>query len=149
MPSVYTNVKLRNPEIILIPITDDEKEKQEQKFMGDDDLYVLYKLPDSDQIQIGMLSSSMREYFPETVNVWDLIYATSKAYFYNGSSQMERDASQITDRPVYRIRPTDDRTVSEYDILNATDENNLSIRLEDVVDGNYMVEKTAPSTLRK
>ncbi|MCI8347671.1 MAG: hypothetical protein HFJ12_06995 [Bacilli bacterium] len=140
----YVNVRLRNPDIILIPITEDEKE-----CLDEEDLYVLYKLPDSKQIQIGMLSPSMREYFPSTTNIWNLIYATSKAYFYNGGSELEAESSQITERPVYRVGPTDDRTVNEYTILNATDENNLSICLKDVIEGNYIVEKSSPSILRK
>lgn len=144
MLNVYTNVRLQNPNIILTPITEDEKE-----CIDKEDLYVLYKLPDSEQIQIGMLSPSIREHFPSTANIWNLIYATSKAYFYNGGSKLENEASQITERPVYRVSPTDDREVNEYDILNATDENNLAICLKDVVEGNYVVEKNSPSILRK
>jgi hypothetical protein len=91
----------------------------------------------------------MRKYFPSTANVWNIDSATSMAFFYNGCSELENNASQITDRPVYRVRPSDDRMVSSYDILNGTPENGLRIRLEDVVDGNYTLNSETPSKSRK
>ena len=140
-------VRLRNPEIILMPITEQEKEKYENN-SWDGSLYVLYKTPLSEEIQIGMLSASMQRYFPATANVWNLEYATSKAFFYNGYSELEKNALKITDRPVYRIRPSDERTVLEYDILNATKENGLRIFLEDVVDGTYTIDGDTQYTHR-
>lgn len=140
-------VRLRNPEIILMPITEQEKEKYENN-SWDGSLYVLYKTPLSKEIQIGMLSASMQRYFPATANVWNLEYATSKAFFYNGCSELERNALKITDRPVYRIRPSDERTVLGYDILNATKENGLRIFLEDVVDGTYTIDGDTQYTHR-
>ncbi len=68
-------------------------------------------------------------------NVWQLDCATSKAYFYSGTSELREKAMEITDRPVYQIRPSDYRTVVGYDVLNGTVENGLKISLEDVVDG--------------
>lgn len=136
-------VRLRNPNIILTPITNEEKELFEKDFMGDESLYVLYRLPNSEGIHIGMMSSLMRNYFSTTAN------ATSKAFFYNGCSNLENNASKITDRPVYRVSPSDDRMVSSYDILNGTSENGLRISLEDVVDGNYTLNVETPSVLRK
>ena len=133
-------VGLRNPEIILMPITEREKEKYE-KDSWDGSLYVLYKTPLSEEIQIGMLSASMQRYFPATANVWNLEYATSKAYFYNGCSELEKNAELVTDRPVYKIRPSDKRTVLGYDILNGTKENGLRVWLEDVVDGTYAIDE--------
>ena len=141
-------VKLKNPDIILMPISNEEKEKYENEFMGDESIYVLYRLPDSEKIQIGMMSTSMRKYFPLTANVWKLDNATSRAFFYNGTSDLERSAMEITDRPVYRIRPSDDRTVIGYDVLNGTPENELRIWLEDVVDGRYTINSDI-STVRK
>ena len=106
------------------------------------------KTPLSEEIQIGMLSASMQRYFPATANVWNLEYATSKAFFYNGCSESERNALKITDRPVYRIRPSDKRTILGYDILNATKENGLRIFLEDVVDGAYTIDGDTQYTHR-
>ena len=143
------SVRLRNPDIILTPITDEEKEQFEKDFMGDESIYVLYRLPDSEGIHIGMMSSSMRKYFPANANVWNLDSATSMAFFYNGCSELENTASEITDRPVYRVRPSDDRMVSGYDVLNGTPENGLRVSLEDVVDGNYTLNAETPSVLRK
>lgn len=139
------SVRLRNPDIILMPITDEEAEELSKRFMGDEDIYVLYRLPEVEGIHIGMLSSSMREHFPMTANVWNLDEASSSALFYNGCSELERKAEEVTDRPVYRIRPTDDRMVAGYDVLNGTPENNLRVWLEDVVDGKYTVEPEIPS----
>lgn len=138
------SVKLKNPEIILTPITAEEKEQLEKDFMGDESIYVLYRLPDSEEIHIGMMSSSIGKYFPVIANIWNLDNATTKAFFYNGCSELENIASQITDRPVYRVVPNDDRTVYGYSVLNATKENNLYVPLEDIVDENYTLndEKT-------
>ena len=138
-------VRLKNPDIILMPISDEDKEQYEKEFMGDESIYVLYRLPDSEEIQIGMMSSSMRKYFPSTANVWQLDNATSKAFFYNGASDLAKKAMGITDRPVYRIRPSDNRTVDDYDVLNGTPENGLRVWLEDVVDGKYTIMADTPT----
>lgn len=140
-------VRLRNPEIILMPITEQEKEKYENN-SWDGSLYVLYKTPLSEEIQIGMLSASMQRYFPATANIWNLEYATSKAFFYNGCSELERNALAIKDRPVYRVRPSDERTVLGYDILNATEENGLGVFLEDIIDGTYTIDGDTQYTHR-
>lgn len=71
------------------------------------------------------------------------------AFFYNGCSELESSTSQITDRPVYIVRPSDDRMVSGYDVLNGTPENGLRICLKDVVDKNYTLNPKTPSVLRK
>lgn len=143
------SVRLRNPDITLTPITDEEKKQFESDFMGDESIYVLYRLPDSADIQIGMMSSSMRKYFPSTANVWGLDSATSKAFFYSGASVLAANATQITDRPVYRVRATDSRTVAGYDVLNGTADNGLRVWLEDVVDGKYALSVEKPSAIRR
>ena len=117
--------------------------------MGDERIYVLYRLPNSEGIHIGMMSSSMRKYFPSIANVQNLESATSLAFFYNGCSELESSASQITDRPVYKVRPSDDRMVYGYDVLNGTTENGLRIQLEDIVDENYTLNVETPSVQRK
>ena len=114
---------LKNPNIILMPISEKEKEGYLNDLLGDESVYVLYKLPESNDIHIGMMSSSTKAYFPSTSNVWRLDEATTKAYFYNGGSVLENKAMEITDRPVYRIRPSDDRIVSGYDVINGTPDN--------------------------
>lgn len=144
-----TSLRLNNPDIILTPITDEEREQIENETMGDESIYVLYRLPDSKGIHIGMMSSSMRRYFPCTANVWELDNATTKAFFYNGCSELENAADEIGDRPVYRIRPTDDRMVSGYDVLNGTPENGLRVWLEDIVDGRYTINKDSQSVEEK
>ncbi len=143
------SLKLKNPGIILMPITDEEREQFEKEFMGDESIYVLYRLPHSEGIHIGMMSSSMRKYFPATANVCNLDSTTSMSFFYNGSSELENSALEITDRPVFRVRPSDDRMVLDYDVLNKISENGQRIRLEDVVDGNYTLNAETPFVLKK
>ena len=46
---------------------------------------------------------------------------------------------EVTDRPVYRIRTTDGRTVAGYDVINGTNENGLRIWLDDVVEGKFTI----------
>ena len=90
-------VRLKNPCIILTPITDEEKEQYEEDSTGDESIYVLYRLPDSEEIQIGMMSTSMRKYFPSTANVWQLGNATSKAFFYDVASAFKKNAMEKVD----------------------------------------------------
>ena len=143
------SIKVKNPDIILAPITDEEKEQMESKFMGDECLYVLYKLPESEDINIGMLASSVRKYSPGVANVWKLRNATTMAFFVNGASELEEAAPRITSRPVYRINPSDDRKVSSYKLLNGNAENGLDVSLEDVVDGKYTVTRKASAPKEK
>ena len=143
------SVRLRNPALILTPITDEEKEAAEKEFMGDESIYVLYKLPTSGNIHIGMMSSSVRRYSPGVANIWNLDEATSMAFFHNGGSKLEAGARSITDRPVYRIVPGDDRVVNECQILNGTPYNGLEVELDDVVEGNYSINKEEPVEYKK
>ena len=48
----------------------------------------------------------------------------------------------------FKNRPSDERTVLGYDILNATKENGLRIFLEDVVDGTYTIDEDTQYTHR-
>lgn len=135
-------VRLKNPSIVLMPITEEEKEYLEnRRFVGNEAIYVLYKLPNIDKIFIGMMAASTTTYFSATENIWNLRYAIEKAYFYNGCSELEKMASEITDRPVYKVKPTDDRLVDSYDVLNGTEENGLLVLLEDVVSGKFQIEE--------
>lgn len=143
------SVRLKNPEVILTPITEEEKTGLEKEFMGDENIYVLYKLPDSGNIHIGMMSSSVRKYCPSVANVHQLEKATAMAFFYNGSSTLESNASNVTDRPVYRIVPTEDRVISECQILNGSPDNGLEVFLDDIVEGNYTLTTKKPSILQK
>ena len=132
-------IRLKNPSIILTPITEEEKDVLTKEFCGDMSIYVLYRRPMHEGIQIGMLSSSMRTHFSSTANYYQVEESEEKAYFYNGCSDLERIATEVTDRPVYKVRPNDDRTVAGYDVLNGTKVNNLRIWLEDILDGSYKI----------
>lgn len=144
------SVRLKNPSIALVPISDLERESMEKRLFGDERLYVLYELPNYDGIHIGMLSESARRYTPDLANVGNLEYATSMAYFYNGGSQLLEDADEINDRPVYLVSPTDDRRVASYSLSNADKNVALSIRLEDVVNGEYtVVDKEKAAEFKK
>ena len=134
-------VRLRNPGIIAMPISDEELKEYEDGTKSDEFLYVLYRLPGSGGIEIGMMSSSAINYYPGLANISRLDDATTKAYFYCGGSNLMNQAMEITDRPVYLIGPSDNRTVEEYYVINATENNGLYVPLEDVVDGKYTVKK--------
>lgn len=129
-------VRLKNPSLILTPVSEGEKD-----VMDLESIYVLYRLPESDDINIGMMSPITRKYSPSLANVWHLDSATSYAFFYNGGASLEENASRFTDRPVYKVAPSDDRKVAGYSVLNATEENGLEISLEDVVDGDGPLTK--------
>ncbi len=143
---VELQVRLKNPSIILMPITEEEKEcLEKRRFVGNEAIYVLYKIPNCERVFIGMMAASTTTYFSGIANVWNLQYATEKAYFYNGGSELQRTAEEITDRPVYQIEPTDDRFVDNYAILNGTTENGFMIPLDDVLDGKFQIkEKELP-----
>lgn len=134
-------VRLNNPSLILTPVSEGEKD-----VMSDESIYVLYKLPESEDINIGMMSSSVRKYSPGLANIWHLDSATSYAFFHNGGSGLEDNAHRLTDRPVYKIAPTDDRKVGGYSILNATEENGLGIALEDIVDEGFPITRDISRT---
>lgn len=123
-------VRLKNPGIVLMPITEEEK----NSFESDNSLYVLYKLKDSEDINIGMMASYMQKYYPGLANVFELDNAVTKAFFYSGGSNLKYGADEVNDRPVYIINPDDDRVVDSYEIIN-----NVNVSLEDVVDGNYTI----------
>ena len=101
------SVKLRNLDIILTSINDEEKKQIESDFMSDESIYVLYRLANSEKINIGMIS----KYCPYMANVWNLNSATSLTFFYNGCSELENNAFQITDKPVYKIKPSNNRMI--------------------------------------
>ena len=103
-------VRLRNPGIIAMPISDEELKEYEDGTKSDEFLYVLYRLPGSGGIEIGMMSSSAINYYPGLANISRLDDATTKAYFYCGGSNLMNQAMEITDRPVYLIGPSANRT---------------------------------------
>lgn len=134
-------VNLKNPDIILMPITEEEATHFGSRSYGDESIYLLYKTSDSeDVIQIGMLSSSVSKSSPDLANLWRVKDSTDIAYFYSGCIGLEQMAFDITDRPVYRITPNDDRTVSRYTILNATVENGLNVSLDDLLAGKFVID---------
>ena len=135
--------------IILAPITDEEKKVLTKVFLGNESLYVLYRRPMCPGIQIGMLSESMRKYSPETANCDGLDEATEKAYFYNGCSRLEEIAPQIIDRPIYKIYPSDEKTVDRYQILNRTHIRRLKIRLTRLLEGTYKIYPEPVSVMER
>ena len=64
--------------------------KEIEERTGNENIYILYRLPNSEGIHICMMSSSMRKYYPAIANVWNIGSATSFAFFYNGGSDLER-----------------------------------------------------------
>ncbi len=122
------SVRLKNPSIILKPLTNDEVEEHNNGFS---DLYVLYRNKEGG-IEIGI--PSMQRYFPATANMYGVDEAIEKAFFYCGSSKLKEQAPTITDRPVYEVYPTDNRQVAEFNILNS-----VEVDLAYVLDGSYTI----------
>ena len=137
----------KGPIITLLPITKLERIRFKDE-TASENVYVLYKLDESDQIQIGMVSEIMRRYFPIESNMDNLDKAIAKQYFVNGGKNLLSIASSITDRPVYIITPTIERTVKTYSIVNATIDNGLDVSLNDKILGNYKVQDTNDYSLR-
>jgi len=113
--------------IVLTPITEEEKD-----FLLNQNVYILYRTDQSDEIHIDMMSPSVSKYFPEIINKREIANVTAKAYFYNGGENLFNIG-----RPVYRVRPTENNIVSGYDIVNICPEHSNRVWLEDIVDGNY------------
>lgn len=103
--------------LILIPITKEEQYKIVDT-LGDDNLYMLYRRKNSSEIDIGMLSSTMREYYPEIANARHLDEVFLCRYFYGGGEEILDKASELRDRPVYIVLVTPDRKIEKLDILN-------------------------------
>ena len=88
------------------------------------DLYALYT---SDRgIEIGILDPELVEDLPTIANIGGLEDTDDIALFV--------DATDVTDRPVYKIYPAINRTVGTYDILNG-----FVVSLDKVVTGEYKV----------
>ena len=132
-------VRLNNPDIILMPLSNREKDNLERQFMGNESIYVLYRLPDSEEIHIGMMAESIRKN-SVIKNVKYLNKATTKAYFYDGASILYNKANEITDRPIYQVFPSNKRTVLGYNILNFDVSKNARVKLDDIVNGNTFLD---------
>ena len=121
-----------NNEMIITPITEEEK-RQLIDLKMQDNIMVLYRTEKSNDIQIGMLAKAIKDFFPQLTNLDKIQYASDLAYFF-GVNGSDRNID-ISDRPVYSIKPTAERTVGEYQLLNPSIDNN--VWLEDVLEGNY------------
>ena len=121
-------VNLNNPTIILTPLSEEEAENK----FDFASLYVLYVNYFND-VEIGI--PDMKEYSYFLANMQGLKDATKKAYFYSGGNSLKMKASEITDRPVYEVLPSDDRKVVACNIIN-----NVNIGLTDVLNGKFQPE---------
>lgn len=122
--------------LILIPITKEEQYNIVEN-LGDDNLYILYKREEKEEIEIGMLSSIMREYYPHLANTYHLDEIREEAYFYGGGVELLEKALQIKDRPVYKITPTLDRKVKYQEVLNEQE----NIDIEEIMKGKRFTYK--------
>lgn len=117
--------------IILVPITEDEKEHIESIF-GDfatQYIYVLFRTPSKGGIQIKKLNSYNKMKFHDH---------ESRAYFYNENSN-NKNFDGWKGVPVYEIFKDVDDTVMEYNILNSTANNNLNVWLDDILNGAFQI----------
>lgn len=91
------------------------------------DMYALYTSDDSEEINIAILDPELMVDMPAVANIGGLEDATDVALFV--------DAIAVTDRPIYKIKVSTNRTVAKYDILNDYD-----IELRDIVTGKNKEE---------
>ena len=124
---ISVGVGLKNPKIILMPITEEESKKYASLFAS---VYLLYRCDDSEEIQIGI--PDLQSYSFIAANMYGAEYAAEKAYFYCGGSNLAVSADSITDRPIYAIVPTCSRTVAEVEVLNGID-----IELNQILSSGY------------
>ncbi len=142
----------KNQKILLVPITLEEKQKFEHRFMGDEELYVLYCL-DNELIHIGMLSSFEKIFHPEQSNLDKLKDATNSAYFYIlNIKKIDEYGDLLIERPIYEINYNNvlgDKIVSDYEIINKKYKNNLDIDLLDVVRGQFEYNEVSSYCFKK
>jgi len=128
-------------DMIIIPITTNERQELINMNMQDD-IVVLYRTNKSNDIQIGMLAESIRKYFPKLANLDKINEAYDLAYFVGNGKSVNIN---IYDRPVYLIKPTDNRTVGEYQLLNVDIDKSHNIWLEDILEGDYKPQEESYS----
>lgn len=121
------NLKIKSNGIIITPLTTEEIKKLKNRFAL---IYVLYKNEETDEIEIGIPDM---ERYSSLANMYGFESAKEKAYFAN-VLRLTKDLSQITDRPVYMIKPTERRTIGDYTIIN-----DVNIDLNDVISGDYII----------
>ena len=136
-------VRLRNPSIVLMPLTENEAEDISKEELLKNKLHILYKLSDSSDIEIGMLADYAIRYCPSIANVDRIEDAQTFSYFYSGGSFLEENAESIEDRPVYLVYPSDERTVVSSRVINGVD-----FDLEQVVDGEYEFKESNKKTMQ-
>ena len=128
-------------DMIITPITTNERQELINMNMQDD-IVVLYRTNKSNDIQIGMLAESIRKYFPKLANLDKINEAYDLAYFVGNGKSVNIN---IYDRPVYLIKPTDNRTVGEYQLLNVDIDKSHNIWLEDILEGDYKPQEESYS----
>ena len=140
-------IKIDNSTLILTPITSDEIERLNNIPFGNESLYVLYTLPNSNMINIGNMGTTLNEYFPELANISKLDQAINKAFFYNGDTLLAQTATKVIDRPVYAIFKSRNSTVLKYVMLNKN-ECELSLSLKDIIDGKLKINSENKKTIK-
>lgn len=124
------NIKSLN--VILVPITDEEKKDIEDHLSFPDELYEIYKIPGTNKYY--MMPEDLKKQAPSSWAAKTEALATEKAYFYNGSSHINYDAVEITDRPVYMVAPTEESYVGGYQLLNL-----FNTPLASIIDGSFEI----------
>ena len=127
--------------LILIPISKEEQYRIVDT-SSDEHLYMLYKRRHFLDTYIGMLSSTMREYYPNLANVRHLEEVETCDYFYGGGEEFMKPFLQIKDRPVYKVFYTSSRRVKRVDILN-------SFGIENFREKEYLGEEIGKRSLQK
>lgn len=136
-------VRLRNPSIVLMPVTEEEAEEINQDAFLKSKLYVLYELEGFPDIEIGMLADYAVKYCPSLANVSRIDEATSFCYFFSGGTSLEEKAELVQDRPVYLVYPSDDRKVAHFESINGKE-----IDLNVIVNGPFIVGDGSKTTMQ-
>lgn len=124
---------IKSLNVVLVPITEEEKEDLEEHPSHASMIYEIYKIPGSESYQI--ISLKDKTAYPTKITTTLSQMATEKCFFFDGTSLIPYDSVEITDRPVYMVAPTDDNLVGGYQILNG-----IFVPLKQVIEHTYTFE---------
>ncbi len=103
------------------------------------DMYVLYMSDGSEDIDVAILDPELSNDMPAVANIDGLEKSSYAKVFV--------DATFVTDRPIYKILISTNRTVAKYEIINDYD-----VELKDIIKGKdkeETSEEIEPTSIKK
>ena len=103
------------------------------------DMYVLYMSDGSEDIDVAILDPELSNDMPAVANIGGLEKSSYAKVFV--------DATFVTDRPIYKILISTNRTVAKYEIINDYD-----VELKDIIKGKdkeETSEEIEPTSVKK